>query len=155
MAGQFLIRLRDCPVWSSYSPARGQAFLLASPLLPLPLLFFSHSSFLPLFKMGFNRLLKMPRFIFDMSLLLTLLFSPARAYQGSLAPLAIQQRGTYNGGWALGLSGDTCPSDAPVQCGGGGTNPMCCPPGQTCFGTTALYCCPTGASPSSSSEAQY
>jgi hypothetical protein len=149
-----LIRLRDCPV----SVVTAQTGAGHSCSHPHSSRFHIYSSSIPhffLFKMGFDHLLKMPRFIFDMSLLLTLLLLPARAYQGSLAPLAIQQRGTYNGGWALGLSGDTCPSDAPVQCGGGGTNPMCCPPGQTCFGTAALYCCPTGASPSSSSEAQY
>ncbi|KAE8442232.1 hypothetical protein EG329_003703 [Mollisiaceae sp. DMI_Dod_QoI] len=56
----------------------------------------------------------------------------------------ISKRVTYNGGWALGLAGASCPSDAPVACdtGSGSINPIwnmytqgggnyfCCEPGQ-------------------------
>ncbi|KUJ07607.1 uncharacterized protein LY89DRAFT_789672 [Mollisia scopiformis] len=57
----------------------------------------------------------------------------------------ISKRVTYNGGWALGLSGSSCPSDAPVACStqSGSVNPMCCPSGQTCSGDIRPYCCPT------------
>jgi len=32
------------------------------------------------------------------------------------APLVLQKRATYNGGWALAIPGTTCPADAPVAC---------------------------------------
>ncbi|KAF4632063.1 hypothetical protein G7Y89_g6065 [Cudoniella acicularis] len=75
--------------------------------------------------------------------LVPFLVSPAIAYQGELAVPAIQNRATpvYNGGWALGLANEICPAEAPVQCG----NANCCPPGQTCHGIGAYYCCPTSA----------
>jgi len=39
----------------------------------------------------------------------------AAAYQGNLATLAIQKRTAYNGGWPLGISSASCPSDNPGQ----------------------------------------
>ncbi|KAF8857806.1 hypothetical protein BDZ45DRAFT_422310 [Acephala macrosclerotiorum] len=57
----------------------------------------------------------------------------------------VLKRASYNGGWALGLPGSTCPSDAPVACdtGSGSINPTCCPSGQTCSGNIHPYCCPS------------
>jgi hypothetical protein len=62
------------------------------------------------------------------------------------APLVLQKRATYNGGWALAIPGTTCPADAPVACPteGGNVNPTCCPNGQTCFGLESPHCCPSG-----------
>jgi hypothetical protein len=78
-------------------------------------------------------------------LLSTLLVS-SQAYSGSLAPQVFQKRATYNGGWPLGLSGPSCPAEAPVACQdpAKAINPTCCPTGQTCFGFSSPYCCPTG-----------
>jgi hypothetical protein len=73
----------------------------------------------------------------------------ANAYQGELAIPAIQHRATYNGGWPLGIPGDTCPTEAPTLCGGGDAVTNCCPQGQFCFGDSPFYCCPTSNSPHS------
>ena len=64
----------------------------------------------------------MPSLTFILSLAVT-----AHAYK--LARLVPQERSTYEGGWALGLPGPTCPSDAPVACGTNDdtVNPACCP----------------------------
>jgi hypothetical protein len=77
---------------------------------------------------------------------LSTLFVSTQAYSGSLALQVLQKRATYNGGWPLGLSGPTCPSEAPVPCQdtAKAVNPTCCPTGQTCFGFLSPYCCPTG-----------
>jgi hypothetical protein len=81
-------------------------------------------------------------------LLSTLLVS-SQAYSGSLAPQVFQKRATYNGGWPLGLSGPSCPAEAPAACQdpAKAINPTCCPTGQTCFGFSSPYCCPTGIIP--------
>jgi hypothetical protein len=65
------------------------------------------------------------------------------------APLVLQERATYNGGWALAIPGSSCPADAPVACStaGGSVNPACCPNGQTCFGLENQHCCPTSSFP--------
>jgi hypothetical protein len=84
------------------------------------------------------------------SLFLASLFaSPALAF--AEFPRLVPQRrdATYNGGWALGLPSEGCPSDAPVNCQDPAKviNPTCCPFGQTCFGFEQPYCCPTGTLP--------
>ncbi|KAG4437938.1 hypothetical protein IFR05_006562 [Cadophora sp. M221] len=68
----------------------------------------------------------------------------------NLAPLArqsLQNRATYQGGWALGVPGADCPAIAPVACStlSGNVNPTCCPEGQLCDGSIYPYCCPTGS----------
>ena len=72
------------------------------------------------------------------------------------APVALQQRAIYIGGWPLALqaSEDTgCPADTPVTCQNTKINsnmPLeCCPSGQTCFvnGNGVQYCCPSSSSP--------
>ncbi|CZR67573.1 uncharacterized protein PAC_17472 [Phialocephala subalpina] len=82
-------------------------------------------------------------------LFLPSLFSTAQALQRAprVQQLDVSRRATYNGGWALGLPGSTCPSDAPVACdtGSGSINPTCCPSGQTCSGSIRPYCCPSSA----------
>ncbi|PVH77551.1 hypothetical protein DL98DRAFT_591149 [Cadophora sp. DSE1049] len=72
----------------------------------------------------------------------------AQAYNlAPLAPQALQNRATYQGGWALGIPGADCPAIAPVACPtrSGSVNPTCCPEGQLCDGTIYPYCCPTGS----------
>ncbi|KAH8760134.1 hypothetical protein F5882DRAFT_32141 [Hyaloscypha sp. PMI_1271] len=79
------------------------------------------------------------------SLSLAALLAVAQAL--SLAPPVLQERASYNGGWALAIPGSSCPADAPVACptAGGNVNPACCPNGQTCFGLKNQHCCPTNS----------
>jgi hypothetical protein len=132
-------------------PCEGQIPILRSPYKPWYQLILPHTStscyqLCTLSKP--NNLLNMMAFstILPAFLLSTLLVS-SQAYSGSLAaPRDFQKRATYNGGWPLGLSGPTCPAEAPVACQdpAKAINPTCCPTGQTCFGFSSPYCCPTG-----------
>jgi len=93
--------------------------------------------------------LKMAPHIRPSSLLLFISSLLAVTEGHTRAKLVLQERATYNGGWALGIPGSTCPSIAPVACDTGDStvNPNCCPSGQTCLGLIDPYCCPTGALP--------
>ena len=53
---------------------------------------------------------------------------------------------SYVGGWSLRVNSNSCPPDAPVQCGVG-AQPRCCPSGFTCAGDGTYegnYCCQGG-----------
>lgn len=74
----------------------------------------------------------------------SLLCSVVAFERAQFVPRGIPEEATYEGGWARGIAGATCPSDASVTCSATSlTNKSCCPAGQFCFGVSSYYCCPT------------
>lgn len=84
-------------------------------------------------------------------LLSSLLISSSIALERArLAPQSLVSRANYEGSWALGIPGSECPSDTPVTCSQSSIATLeCCPSGNTCFGLSSSYCCPSSTGPSS------
>jgi hypothetical protein len=57
---------------------------------------------------------------------------------------SLENRGPYQGGWMLSNPG-ACPQNYSNDCTNdkSAVNKICCPSGNTCFGSSLGYCCPT------------
>ena len=127
-----------------FSRARVFAVLYGFRLLELPDSIAQH--FTHTMPSQSNKKFKMSPSILTLTLTLLLLLTTTQARQlaQKVSKRELEERATYNGGWALGIPGTSCPADAPVACApnSGSVNPSCCPSGQTCFGSIDPHCCP-------------
>jgi hypothetical protein len=83
--------------------------------------------------------------IISTTLLLLVLAGGGNAYVlARRVEQSLENRGSYQGGWMLN-SPESCPQNYSTDCSAdkNAANRVCCPSGNTCFGSYIGYCCPT------------